>query len=113
MYDYLHVQLIKLRKKRKFIATFLIPDITNITDKTCFLGFTYKGEIGTVTGWGHTAYKGNISLNLQVVKLPLLSMKECRELNSWWVGEGNIPDSVLCANHPNSNIGACHVSIKC
>lgn len=66
-------------------------------------GRSFKGETGTVTGWGALKVGGPTSDTLQEVQVPILSQEECRKSRY-----GNkITDNMLCGGYDEGGKDSC------
>lgn len=84
----------KMKKKRKGHT------------KIRFVGKTFAGLNGTVTGWGAVQEAGAISQTLQEVKVPILTNTECRASN---YPSRRITDNMLCAGYQEGKKDSCQV----
>uniref|UniRef100_A0A1B0ARI0 Peptidase S1 domain-containing protein n=1 Tax=Glossina palpalis gambiensis TaxID=67801 RepID=A0A1B0ARI0_9MUSC len=77
----------------------------------------YEHEEAIITGWGATREGGPAAENLQEVRVPILSTKECRESG---YGSSRITDNMLCAGISEGGKDSCqgdsggplHVAMK-
>ncbi|XP_022904920.1 trypsin-1-like [Onthophagus taurus] len=67
-------------------------------------GETFTGKIGTVVGWGATESHGSVSNKLREVKVPILSLNECR---STAYNRDRITENMLCAGYPKGMKDSC------
>ena len=68
---------------------------------------TGDGEVGAdllATGWGHTTQGGTSPIDLQAVEVPLVSMTNCNDANSY---SGLITNNMICAGTDAGGIDSC------
>lgn len=66
--------------------------------------FIAVGQPLEVTGWGHTAEKGQRSKVLMKASVPLVSNNTCNEPASY---DGKILEHMMCAGHKDGGIDSC------
>ncbi|XP_058979635.1 trypsin-1-like [Musca domestica] len=81
-------------------------EMTDLLHPVCMPtpGKSFKGETGTVTGWGALKVGGFTSNTLQEVKVPIMSQDECRKTR---YGASRITDNMLCAGYPDGMKDSC------
>ncbi|XP_065367614.1 trypsin-1-like [Calliphora vicina] len=67
-------------------------------------GKSFKGETGTVTGWGALKVGGPTSDTLQEVQVPIMSQDQCRKSR---YGPSRITDNMLCAGYDEGKKDSC------
>ncbi|XP_040896211.1 trypsin-like [Toxotes jaculatrix] len=58
-----------------------------------------------VAGWGLTKTGGKVVVEMQVVEVPIINLKVCKE--QWKEIQFNLPDNVICAGGYGTNKGFC------
>ncbi|XP_051173896.1 trypsin-1-like [Leptopilina boulardi] len=68
------------------------------------------GDIALITGWGDTIENGELSLNLQAVRVPIISRELCQQQynNNYEDIENIIFMSQICAGYPEGGKDSCH-----
>ncbi|XP_017478065.1 PREDICTED: trypsin-1 isoform X2 [Rhagoletis zephyria] len=92
------IALLKLRKPMMF---------SKIIKPVCLPRYNYNpaGRIGTVVGWGRTSEGGDLPSIVNQVKVPIMSISECRNQK---YKSSRITASMLCAGRPSMD--SCQVS---
>ncbi|XP_075147111.1 trypsin-1 isoform X2 [Haematobia irritans] len=89
-YNY-DIALLRLRKPITF---------SKIIKPVCLPRYNYdpSGRIGTVVGWGRTSEGGELPAIINQVKVPIMSITECRNQK---YKSTRITSTMLCAGRPN------------
>nr|XP_022918863.1 trypsin-7-like [Onthophagus taurus] len=63
------------------------------------------GELCVVTGWGRLEHNGVPPLQLQAVRIPIITLEQCRE--AYAVRNLTVSDRMICAAYPSGGKDAC------
>lgn len=92
-YDYIEhdydISILELEDELEFsdaIGAIALPELNQEVE---------DGADATVTGWGVTDWGGTYPSVLQVVQVPIVSMRDCR----WEYGAGEVTDRMICAGY--------------
>lgn len=64
------------------------------------------GQYSVITGWGALTEGGSSANQLQAVRVPVVSLEECRAA----YGESAITEFMMCAGYPEGGKDACQVN---
>lgn len=65
------------------------------------------GEYSIITGWGALTEGGSSPTQLQVVRVPVVSLEECRAA----YGQSAVTERMMCAGYPEGGKDACQVRV--
>lgn len=63
------------------------------------------GEVSVITGWGALTEGGSSPSQLQAVRVPVVSLAECRAA----YGTSRVTERMMCAGVPEGGVDACQV----